>query len=105
MTSKQRAFLRKKANKLEPVYHVGKNGIDRVFIEGVAQALEARELIKLAIQDSSLLNAREAAGILAGELDAEPIQVIGKRFVLYKRNKETDRFKSIWLKNKERTDE
>lgn len=92
MTSKQRAILRKESNNLDPVYHVGKNGIDSAFIKGVNEALESRELIKLAVQDSSPLSAREAAGILAKELGAEPIQVIGRRFVLYKPNEEINRY-------------
>ena len=39
--------------------------------------------------ENSLLSAREACGILAERCRAEPVQCIGSKFVLYKRN-ETD---------------
>ena len=92
MTSKQRAYLRKEANGLEPVYHIGKNGLDDALIRGVGEALRARELIKVCVLESSEHTARAAALMLSKELKAEPVQVIGRRFVLYKRNADTDRY-------------
>ncbi len=92
MTSKERATLRKEANGLEPVYQIGKNGIDDAVVTGVGEALKARELIKLSVQESSEYTAREAANLLADKLSAESVQIIGRRFVLYKRNKEIDRY-------------
>ena len=92
MTSKERAYLIKEANGLETIFQIGKNGIDRPLVEGVADALKARELIKLRVQDSCEYTVREAAEILSGRLAAETVQVIGKRFVLYKRNRKTDRY-------------
>jgi len=92
MTSKQRAYLRKEANGLESVYHIGKNGLDTALIRGVGEALKARELIKISVLESSEYSAREAAAILAAELKAQPVQVIGRRLVLYKFNREIGRY-------------
>ena len=46
MTSKQRAYLRGLANKIDAIFQVGKNGISDNLIMQVNDALEARELIK-----------------------------------------------------------
>jgi len=92
MTSKQRAYLRKEANSLQPVYHIGKGGLEDALVRGVGEALKARELIKISVQESSELPVRDIVSILAKKLKAEPVQVIGRRFVLYKRNAQLDRY-------------
>lgn len=92
MTSKERAELRKQANGLEAIYQVGKDDIDDALVKGVGQALKARELIKLRVQENAMYSAKEAAGILAGKLKAEVVQVIGGRFVLYRRNREINKY-------------
>ncbi len=74
------------------VYHVGKNGIDEALIKGVGEALKARELIKLSVQESSEFTAREAADALAARLGAQSVQAIGRKFVLYKRNRSIDQY-------------
>ena len=92
MTAKERAALRGQANTLETIYQIGKDGIDEALVRGVGEALKARELIKLRLQDGALLDIREAAEELAKQLDAEVVQVIGRRFVLYKQNREINRY-------------
>ena len=86
MTSKQRAFLRKQANTMEPIAQIGKNGIDDNQLDGINDALIARELIKITVHESFELTARQVSDILVRKLKAEPIQVIGRRIVIYKRN-------------------
>ena len=92
MTSKERAYLRKQANGIDTIFQVGKNGIDAALITGIGEALKTRELIKLRVQDSSEYSAREAADIVSEKLGAQTVQVIGSRFVLYKRNKDIARY-------------
>ncbi|MEA5050862.1 MAG: YhbY family RNA-binding protein [Oscillospiraceae bacterium] len=92
LTGKQRAELRKAANPLETVYYIGKDGIGDAVVRGVGEALTARELVKVGCQESCPLTAAEAAAQLAQALGAESIQVIGRRFVLYKRNKKIDKY-------------
>ncbi len=84
MTSKQRAALRAMANTIDTIFQVGKDGLGDAFYKQVDEALEARELIKLRVLESSGLTAREAANVIATNCKAEPVQVIGSRFVLYR---------------------
>ena len=91
MTSKQRAYLRSMANTMETILYVGKDGIIPGTIKQASDALEAREIIKCAVQQGSPLSAREALDALCAELQAEPIQCIGRRFVMYRPSKDNPR--------------
>jgi len=89
MTSKQRAYLRGLANTMEPVVHIGKEGITKPLIQQAWDALEARELIKAAVmRNAPYDSAREACDLLCKETHAEPVQVIGSKFVIYRRARE-----------------
>ncbi|MFR3791086.1 MAG: YhbY family RNA-binding protein [Blautia massiliensis (ex Durand et al. 2017)] len=85
LNSKQRAALRGAANPLEPVFLVGKGEIDETLIQGVADCLAARELIKLKVLETSSYTPREVAEILCEATGADCVQVIGRKFVLFKR--------------------
>ena len=89
LTSKQRAFLRAKAAAEDTIVHVGKGDINENLILQVKDALRARELVKGKVLESSGLTPREVCDTLCEECKAEAVQVIGGKFVLYKRN-ETD---------------
>ncbi len=91
MTSKQRAMLRSMANTIETILYVGKDGIIPGTIKQASDALEAREIIKCAVQQGCPLTAKEALNELCQELDAEPVQCIGRRFVMYRPSKENPR--------------
>lgn len=84
LSSKQRAALRTAANPLEPVFQIGKGEIDDTLTAAVADCLAARELIKLKVLENSEYSAKEAANILAEALSADCVQVIGRKFVLFK---------------------
>jgi RNA-binding protein len=86
LTSKQRAKLRGIASTYETIFQVGKGGISPSMVQQILDALKKRELIKLRVLDSCEYSAAEAASILAEETRSEVVQVIGSRFVLYKRN-------------------
>ncbi len=88
LTSKQRAQLRSLANSEETIVHIGKGGITENIVKQAADALKARELIKCRVLENSMLTAREACDEIARLTGAEPVQVIGTRFVIYKENKE-----------------
>lgn len=86
LSSKDRAALRAAANGLTAIMHLGKGGIAPAFVQSVRQALEARELIKIGILDNCELDVKEAAGIVASRSGAEIVQIIGRKFVLYKKS-------------------
>lgn len=92
MTGKERAALRGAANGLDAVYQIGKGALDEKLVAGVGEALKTRELIKIKVLDNAPLGAREASDALAEKLSAQVVQVIGRCFVLYKRNKKLDRY-------------
>ena len=89
LTSKQRAYLRGLAAKEDTILQIGKDGITEKTTETMSDMLRARELVKGRVLENSLLSAREACEILSERCRAEQVQVIGSKFVLYKRN-ETD---------------
>ncbi len=86
LNSKQRAYLRGIASTYETILQVGKGGITENLVEQVNGALKKRELIKLRVLDNSMFTAREAAEELAALTKADVVQVIGSRFVLFRRN-------------------
>lgn len=86
MTSKQRATLRGIASTYETIFQIGKGGVTDVLCNEIGEALRKRELIKLRVLDNSGYTAREAAEEIAEATGAEVVQVIGTKFVLFKRN-------------------
>ena len=91
MTGKQRAGLRKMANTLDAIIYIGKDGITDGTIKEVYDALEARELIKGCVQQGAPITAKEALTELCEKTGAEPIQFIGRRFVMYRPSRENPR--------------
>ncbi len=86
LTSKQRAQLKGIAAGLDTIVQIGKGGITENVISQVSGALKAREIIKGRVLENSLLTAREACDALSQACGAEQVQVIGSKFVLYKKN-------------------
>ena len=88
LNSRQRAQLRGLANSLDTIFQVGKGGLNDQLYKQVSEALEARELIKLRVLETSPVTSREAADAIANATNSDVVQVIGYRFVLYKESKE-----------------
>lgn len=88
MTSKQRAKLRGLANTMETILQIGKGGISPALEAQCSDALKARELIKGRVLETAPMGPKEAAAELAQAVEAEVVQVMGSRFVLYKPNPE-----------------
>ncbi len=86
ITSKQRAYLRSLSNAIDTIVIVGKGGMSPEIIKQADDALTARELIKGKVLETSPLSPREAAEQIAQQIQAEVVQVIGAKFVLYRRN-------------------
>ena len=85
MTSKERAGFRSLANTMQPIFQIGKNGILDNTIKQLDDALEARELIKITVLETAGENTRDLAHEVAKKVNAEVIQVIGSKFVLYRK--------------------
>lgn len=100
LTSKQRAQLRALANGIDPVVHIGKEDMGENLIRQADEALEARELIKCRVLETSEYTAREAADALAKATRSEVVQVIGTKFVLYRQSHRKDKKDKIVLLKK-----
>lgn len=94
MNGKQRAALRSMASTLDPIFQIGKGNISENQIQGIDDALEKRELIKISVLRSSEMEAEEVLASLATALNATPVCTIGNKVVLYRRSK-SDKVKHI----------
>lgn len=86
LTGKQRAFLRKLGHELQPVMQIGKDGLTDTVVAAIGEVLEKRELVKISILETAMLDTRKTCDSAAEKLHAEPVQAIGNRFVLYRRS-------------------
>ena len=84
ITSKQRAYLRKEANGLDPIFQIGKSGVTDELIHQLSNALDAREIIKVHLLETAMLEIKSTCNDIANRLNAEPVQAIGSKFVLYR---------------------
>jgi RNA-binding protein len=88
LTGKQKRYLRSKAHHLDPIFQVGKGGVNENMVKQVAEALEARELFKISV----LQNCEEDKNVVAEQLakgtGADIVQIIGNTIVLYKESAE-----------------
>ncbi|MBE6673682.1 MAG: ribosome assembly RNA-binding protein YhbY [Ruminococcaceae bacterium] len=84
MTSKQRSYLKSLAVKLDTIFQIGKGGITDELCTQLLNALNARELIKIKVLETSPNSAKETAEMISEEIDAQVVQVIGTKIVLYR---------------------
>ncbi|WP_352420107.1 ribosome assembly RNA-binding protein YhbY [Proteiniborus sp.] len=89
ISGKQRSYLKGLANGIEPIFQVGKNGVTESFLKQVDEALEARELVKINVLNNSFLEAKNVAVELSEKLNAEFVQSIGNKFVIYRESEES----------------
>ncbi|MBX7401118.1 ribosome assembly RNA-binding protein YhbY [Clostridium chauvoei] len=100
LTGKQRAYLRGLANSMDPIFQLGKNGIEETFLKQIAEALEARELIKIKVLENSVLETREASNYICEKIGCEGIQAIGSKMVLYKKSSKKPKIELPVAKNR-----
>ncbi len=93
LTSKQRAYLRSLANGIDTILIVGKGNMTEQIIKQADDALTARELIKGKTLETCELSPRETAEIIASEVNCDVVQVIGTKFVLYRKNQKDPKIK------------
>ena len=91
LTSKQRATLRGLSQSLDTIFQIGKGGITEEICTQIANALEARELIKARVLDNSGYTAKEAASVISETIECDVVSCVGTKFVLYKESKKKKR--------------
>ena len=87
MTSKQRSYLKGLAMTMDPIFQLGKSSLTPENTQAIAEALEARELIKINVLQNCADDPNELAQIVAERTHLQVVQVIGKKIVLYKESK------------------
>lgn len=102
MNSKERAYLKGLAMKLDPIFQVGKGRISPQLTDAISEALEANELIKISVLNNCLEDPKSIAETLGERTGAEVVQVIGKKIVLFRPSRTKKR---IDLKNRRKYDE
>ena len=93
ITSTQRAYLRSLANTVPAQYQIGKGEISENQVKMLLEGMEANEIIKINVLENSLRTARDVCDELVELTGAEPVQVIGKKIVLYKESKKNKTIK------------
>lgn len=84
MTSKQRAYLKSLANELNPVFQIGKSSLTPEFTKAVEEVFHNNELIKLGVLKNCMDDPKELAQTIAERTHSQVVQVIGKKIILYK---------------------
>lgn len=84
MTSKQRAYLKSLSSTMDPILQVGKGSVTPEVVNAISEALEKRELIKIAVLKNCADDPKVIAGIIAERTHSEIVQVIGKKIILFK---------------------
>ncbi len=88
MTSKQRAYLKGLAMTLEPSFQIGKQSLTPEYTEAIAECFHKNELVKISVLKNCMDDPREIAEALAERTHSQVVQVIGKKIILYKENKD-----------------
>lgn len=87
LTGKQKRFLRSEAHHIDPIFQIGKSGINENMVQQIVDALEKRELIKVHILQNNLDDKTELAHQLSQATESHLAQQIGSMIVLYKTSK------------------
>ncbi|MDO4518453.1 MAG: YhbY family RNA-binding protein [Bacillota bacterium] len=95
ITGKQRSYLRKLGQELDPIVYIGKADITDNVIKEMDNLLESRELIKVKLQEGCTLDTKLAANEAADVLGAEFVQAIGRRFVIYRQSSDKEKRKIV----------
>jgi len=97
LTGKQRAYLKSLAMDMDASVYIGKNELTDNILKEVDNYLLAHEMVKVKLQENVEITPRDAANQIAEKLGAEYVQAIGRKFVLYRENKDN---KQIYIPKK-----
>lgn len=92
MTSKQRAYLSSQANSMDPIFQIGKASLTPEIITALDEALEKRELIKIAVLKNCIDDPKEIATVIGERTRSDVVKVIGKKIILFRQAKKNSKF-------------
>ena len=82
----ERKALRARAHQLEPVVMIGGKGLTDEVIAEIDRALSAHELIKVRAAGLERKAREQALSAICQKTAAEPVQQVGKIFVIFRKN-------------------
>ena len=88
ISSKQRSYLKGLAQQVDPTVYIGKQGLTENVVKEIDTGLTCRELVKIKLQEGTELSPKDVANDMAEKLNAEFVQAIGRKFVLYRESKD-----------------
>ncbi|BEP29914.1 YhbY family RNA-binding protein [Helicovermis profundi] len=97
LNSKQRKYLKSMANGLKPIAQLGKDGVTEAFLKQLDIMLENKELVKVNVLETNMLDAKGACNDVCKAINAEFVQAIGRKFVIYKESREKEKDEKIRL--------
>lgn len=92
MTSKQRAYLSSQANTMDPIFQIGKASLTPEIIIALDEALEKRELIKIAVLKNCIDDPCEIATVIGERTHSQVVKVIGKKIILFRQAKKNSKY-------------
>jgi len=98
LRGKQKRFLRSEAHHLNPIFQIGKGGLNDAMMAQIEEALEKRELIKVSLLQNTDEVADEAAETIREKVGCEVVQIIGRVIVLFKPSRH--KHKNLYRKSK-----
>ena len=84
MTSKQRAYLKSLAMTMDAIFQIGKSSVSPEITNAIAETFNTHELVKITVLKNCLEDVKEVAVTVSERTRSELVQVIGRKFVLYK---------------------
>ncbi|MBA2173524.1 ribosome assembly RNA-binding protein YhbY [Halobacillus locisalis] len=88
LTSKQKKHLRTISHEVQPIFQVGKAGVNENMTKQIDEALEKRELIKVSILQNNFDDNKQVAEQIVEATGAHIVQMIGNTIILYKESEE-----------------
>lgn len=88
LTGKQKRYLRSQAHHLNPIFQIGKGGLNDQLVRHINEAIELRELLKVSVLNNCDEEPKQLGPQLAEAAEAELVQVIGRTIILYKESRE-----------------
>lgn len=86
LRGKQKRYLRAQAHTMHPLVSVGKNGLSKIWLDQVLDAIEKRELFKISILQNADVDINDVKTYIEENSSIQVVQTIGRILVVYKRS-------------------
>ncbi|RIL69912.1 ribosome assembly RNA-binding protein YhbY [Staphylococcus devriesei] len=88
LTGKQKRYLRSLAHNIDPIFQIGKAGVNENMVSQIDDTLETRELIKVHVLQNNFDDKKELATTLSEATNSDIVQIIGSMIVIYRESED-----------------